>query len=110
MTFADASTLEVSSGDIGAKTIAPSKGTLVIAEKFDGKWKLLFNGRSLPIEKSPEGYPAFSISEKGVIQIFHDGTQRRALISLQAIVIITLIVLAAPRGRRRREVPLEELA
>lgn len=110
MTFADASTLEVSSGDIGAKTIAPSKGTLVIAEKFDGKWKLLFNGRSLPIEKSPEGYPAFSIPEKGVIQIFHDGTQRRALISLQAIVIITLIVLAAPRGRRRREVPLEELA
>ena len=110
ITFADASTLEVASGNIGAKTIAPSKGKLVIAEKFDGKWKLLFNGRSLPIEKSPEGYPAFSIPEKGVIQIFHDGTQRRALISLQSIVIITLIVLAAPRGRRRREVPIEELA
>ena len=110
LTFADASTLEVASGDIGAKTIAPSKGTLVIAEKFDGKWKLLFNGRSLPIEKSPEGYPAFSIPEKGVIQIFHDGTQRRALISLQFIFILTLIILASPRGRRRREVPIEELA
>ena len=110
ITFADASTLEVASGNIGAKTIAPSKGMLVIAEKFDDKWKLLFNGRSLPIEKSPEGYPSFSIPEKGVIQIFHDGTQRRALVSLQTIVIITLIILAAPRGRRRSEVPHEELA
>lgn len=110
LTFTDGSFIGIPSGAIGAKTIAPGKGIITIAEKFDGKWKLLFNGRSIPIEKTVDGYPAFSIPDKGVVQIFHDGTQRRALISLQLIALLTLMVLAAPSGRRRREVPIEELS
>lgn len=108
--FRDGSQLGIPSGAIGAKTIVPGAGTITIAEKFDGKWKLLFNGQAIPIERSSDGYPMFTVPGKGVVQIFHDGTQRRALISLQCIAIFVLVILAAPSGRRRKEVPIEELA
>jgi hypothetical protein len=41
--------------------------------------------------------------------LIHNGVSRRAWISLQLIIVLTVIVLALPAGRKRREVPLEEL-
>jgi hypothetical protein len=42
--------------------------------------------------------------------LLHDGTKHRALISMQLIALLVVIVLSLPAGRRRREVPVEELA
>ena len=33
----------------------------------------------------------------------HDGTKRRALLSLQIIIVLSVVVLALPAGRRRKE-------
>jgi hypothetical protein len=42
--------------------------------------------------------------------VIYDGTSRRAWISLQVIFFITVLVLALPAGRRRREIEDAELA
>jgi predicted transcriptional regulator len=51
----------------------------------------------------------FKISEPGEFSLTHDGTNRKAWISIQLIALISVIVLALPAGRRKREVPLKEL-
>jgi len=43
------------------------------------------------------------------VLVTHDGTARRGWISIQLIVILSVIILALPSGRKRKEVPLEEL-
>jgi hypothetical protein len=49
------------------------------------------------------------IDMPGEISLIHDGTARRGWVSLQLISLLTLVVLALPAGRKRKEVPLEEL-
>ena len=48
--------------------------------------------------------------EAGEISLLHDGTIRRAWLSLQLIAWTLVIVLAAPAGRRKREISEKELA
>ncbi|CAB4682716.1 unannotated protein [freshwater metagenome] len=84
-------------------------GTILLAEKYDQAWKLLLDGRSITLGKSEFGVPAFVIDMPGEISLTHDGTARRGWVSLQLISLLTLIVLALPAGRKRKEVPLEEL-
>jgi predicted transcriptional regulator len=81
----------------------------LLAEKYDKAWHLLLNGKVVPIEQHPFGIPMFKISEPGEFSLTHDGTNRRAWISIQLITLISAIVLALPAGRRKREVPLKEL-
>ena len=99
----------VNSNDISANGYVSSSGTIIIAEKFDKSWRLLLNGVAVPLEKNEFGLPVFKIAQPGEVLITHDGTARRGWISLQLIVIIFVIILALPAGRRRKEVPLEEL-
>jgi len=80
-----------------------------LAEKYDKSWHLMLNGKPVPLQEHPYGIPIFEIQEQGEILLTHDGTNRRAWISLQLIALISTIVLALPAGRKRREVPLEEL-
>jgi GT2 family glycosyltransferase len=87
----------------------PGEGVIVLAEKFDKNWELLLDGRLIKASENQYGLPEFKIPSQGNISLIHNGTSRRAWVSLQLIVIITVIILALPSGRKRREVPLEEL-
>jgi len=99
----------ISSTDKAAIGFVPGEGIILLAEKFDTSWQLLLNGKVVPLEQHPFGIPSFKIAEPGEISLTHNGTSRRGWISIQIIALLTAIVLALPAGRKRREVPLEEL-
>jgi hypothetical protein len=99
----------ISSSDNASNYYVSGQGVVLLAEKYDKRWRLLMNGRFIPIEEHPFGIPMFKILEAGEFSLIHDGTYRRAWISFQLIVLMTAIVLALPAGRRKREVPLQVL-
>jgi GT2 family glycosyltransferase len=99
----------ISSTDVSAEADVPMPGTIRVAEKFDTNWRLLLDGKRVPLTKSSDGLPTFQIPQAGHITLSHDSTLHRGLLSLQLIALITVVVLALPGGRRRREVPIEEL-
>ena len=98
------------SGKIGAEGKLNSPGTVIITEKFDARWKMLLNNSYLEAKETENGVPRFIAPEPGDYVIFHDATSRRGWISLQIIAFTSLIVLALPARRRRREMREEELA
>jgi hypothetical protein len=99
----------LNSTDRAATAYVPGPGVVILAEQFDKSWQLLLNGKLIKLEQNQFGVPIFKIPEAGDISLIHNGVSRRAWISLQLIIILTVIVLALPAGRKRREVPLEEL-
>ena len=99
----------IPAGDIGAQGIAPIAGQILLAEKYDRSWRLIDNGASIPLEHATSGLPIFSLTAPGKVTILFDGTAHRALISLQLLTVLIASVMALPSGRRRRQVPLEEL-
>lgn len=107
---ADGSYSSLKSGAIGATGNLTSTGSVIVTEKYHERWKLLLNGKYVEATETENGTPRFVISEPGEFILFFDGTSRRAWISWQIIVAISLIVLALPARRRRREIRVEELA
>ncbi len=101
---------QINSTKVGAVGEITTPGTITLAEKFDTGWKLIVNGNQVKVSESELGLPTFVVSEVGAITLLHDGTKHRALISAQLIALLTVVVLSLPAGRRRREVPVEELA
>ena len=99
----------INSSDKSSSAYIPTEGVIILAEKYDKAWHLLLDGKLIKVEQNQYGLPVFKIPNKGNISLIHDGTNRRAWISIQLIVILSAIILALPAGRRRREVPLEEL-
>jgi hypothetical protein len=99
----------LNSTDKASTDYVPGPGVVFLAEQFDKSWQLLLNGKQIKLEQNQFGVPIFKIPEAGDISLIHNGVSRRAWISLQLIIILTVIVLALPAGRKRREVPLEEL-
>ena len=99
----------LNSTDRASTAYVPGPGVVILAEQFDKSWQLLLNGKLIKLEQNQFGQPIFKIPEAGDISLIHNGVSRRAWISLQLIIILTVIVLALPAGRKRREVPLEEL-
>jgi hypothetical protein len=97
----------LNSSNIGATDELKTPGTVTIAEKYDEGWKLIVNGTSIELQKSPIGLPYFDVAEIGPISLIHDGTAHRALISLQIISFLVVLILALPAGRRRRELSKE---
>jgi GT2 family glycosyltransferase len=88
----------------------PSAGVVTLTENFSRGWQLSQSGQRLARSRSALDLPVFSISEPGEVELFYDGTMRRGWSSLQFVVLITVLTLALPAGRRRREISEEELA
>ena len=105
----DYSTKIIPSTNISAEGDLSQPGVIVVAEKYDQNWRLLLDGQRVPLQHASNGLPIFTIEHSGHITVLHDGTLHRSLISLQLIILITVVVLSLPAGRRKREVPIEEL-
>ena len=73
-------------------------------------WKMLLNDQYLEVKETENGVPRFIAPEAGDFVIFHDATSRRGWISIQIITFVSLILLALPARRRRREMREEELS
>ena len=94
----------------GIKATVPEPGTVTITENFSNGWRIYQDGfRSARIQDT-NGLPTFEVTGAGEITVFHDGTSRRAWISLFVIVLVTVVVLALPAGRRKREISEKVLA
>lgn len=98
------------SGDVGARTIILSPGRVLLTESFDRSWQILENGYRLERIESEQGLPLFIATEAGEISLLHDGTIRRAWLSFEIIAWVVVFILAAPAGRRKREISEKELA
>ena len=97
-------------GEVGARTTVPSEGTVTVTEAYDRSWQILENGYRLSRTENELGLPIFSATEAGEISLIHDGTIRRAWLSLGVIIWVVVIILALPAGRRKREISEKELA
>ena len=99
----------IPAGDVGALGVVKSAGVISLAEKYDRSWRLLINGASVPLQHADNGLPIFTIPTSGKVSLLFDGTAHRGLISLELMTLLVAIVMALPSGRRKRQVPLEEL-
>lgn len=100
------SVLEVELGTV----IAPGAGTVTLTENYSQGWQALSAGIRLERTKNQYGLPDFKVYEAGEINFLHDGTSRRAWLSLFLIALVTSIVMALPAGRRRRELSDREVS
>jgi hypothetical protein len=98
----------VQQGKLGITVNEP--GELTVTENYSQGWRAMQDGSRLERKRSVDGMPVFTVTEPGTVTLMYDGTSRRAWISFQTIVIVTVIVLALPAGRRRREIEDAELA
>ena len=107
---ADGVRKELEAGEVGARTYVPSAGTLILTETYNRSWQVLENGYRLDRNKNEQGLPTFTVTEAGEISLIHDGTIRRGWLSLQLILIVIVLVMALPAGRRKSEISEKELA
>jgi hypothetical protein len=94
----------------GIKARVPEPGTVTITENFSGGWRIYQDGFKSARIQDEDGLPTFEVTSAGDITVFHDGTLRRAWISFFLIVLVTVVVLALPGGRRKREISEKVLA
>ncbi|MEY3919751.1 MAG: hypothetical protein RLZ15_545 [Actinomycetota bacterium] len=95
--------IAIPTNDISADFSVAKPGTLRLAENFDSNWKVIGNGKYLERKVNSNNLPEFVIEEPGDYLLIHDGTVRRALLSLQIIFLMVALVMAAPAGRRKRD-------
>lgn len=95
--------------ELGA-VIAPGAGTITLTENYSQGWQALADGVRLERSENQYGLPEFKVFEPGEINFLHDGTSRRAWLSLFLIALTTSIVMALPAGRRRRELSDREVS
>jgi len=98
----------LSQGKLGISVSAP--GTLTVTENYSQGWRAIQDGSRLERTRSVDGAPIFTVVKPGLVNVIFDGTSRRAWISVQVVIFITVLVLALPAGRRRREIEDAELA
>ena len=94
----------------GVSTYVPGPGTITLTENYSGSWQIMQNGYRLQKARDDHGLPTFAVTTGGDISIYHDGTKRRAWISFFLIVLVTVVVLALPAGRRKSEISESVLA
>ena len=100
---ADKRVKSIPTNDISADFKLTQPGKLRLAENNDRNWKVIGNGKYLERKTNSNDLPTFEIKEAGNYLLIHDGTIRRALLSLQIIFLISALVMAAPAGRRKRD-------
>lgn len=88
----------------------PEPGSLTLTENYSQGWRAMQEGQRLNRNRSVDNLPVFEVTQPGPVTFLYDGSLRRALVSLQTVIFITVIVLALPAGRRRREIEDSELA
>ena len=59
--------------------------------------------------RGTSGLPYFVAPEGGQVLLTYNGSLHNSLLSLEFLAIMVAIVMALPSGRRRVQVPLEEL-
>ena len=99
----------IPSANSGATGNVSGAGTLSLGESYDSHWNVLLNGQAIKESQSTVGTPEFVLPQSGKVVLSYDGTVHRALISFQLLVFLISVVMALPYGRRKVEVPLEEL-
>ena len=111
LVFTDSSGKSVAlpTGDVSARVGSPGAGTLTLAENYDTSWKIIQNGRELVRSRNSYGLPQFEVQQAGEFSLIHDGTSRRAWLSLEMIIFLSVLLMIVPSGRRRGEIALEEL-
>ena len=111
LVFTDASgkSLAIPTGEFSAHAMAPGPGTLTLAENYSSAWQVIQGGKQLARSQSTFGLPQFAVPVAGEFTLIHDGTTRRAWLSLELIVFLVVLVMALPSGRRRREIASERL-
>ena len=88
----------------------PSEGRITLTESYSKSWRALSEGVRLERSENQFGLPQFKVTQAGEVVFLHDGTIRRAWISIFLIVLATSIVMALPAGRRRREMTDSEVS
>lgn len=101
---------ELEAGEVGARTLVPGPGTLILAETYSRSWQILENGFRLERGQNEQGLPTFTVTEAGEISLIHDGTIRRGWLSVQFIFLVFALVMALPAGRRKSEISEKVLA
>ena len=94
----------IDSQNVSAMANLTSGGIIQLAEKYDRSWRLLLDGRPIPLQRSSSGLPFFTIPQAGQVTLSFDGTLHRALISIELITVLFAVVMALPAGRRRRDI------
>jgi hypothetical protein len=94
----------------GVSTSVPGPGTITLTESYSSSWQIMQNGYRLQKVRDVHGLPTFAVTTGGDISIYHDGTKRRGWISFFIIVLVTVVVLALPSGRRKSEISDSVLA
>jgi hypothetical protein len=107
-TDSDGKVSTLQQGESGITVNEP--GEITLTENFSRGWRAMQDGSRLERQRSVNAMPVFIVTEPGLVTLLYDGTLRRAWISFQIIVLVTVIVLALPAGRRRREMKDAELA
>jgi GT2 family glycosyltransferase len=96
-------------GDVSARVASPGAGTLTLAENYASSWQVIQNGKQLIRSRNTYGLPQFAVHQAGEFSLIHDGTSRRAWLSLETIVFLIVLLMIVPSGRRRGEIAPEEL-
>ena len=100
---AERSSVALPTNKIGATFNLEKPGLIRLGENYDRSWQVFGNGKHLKKSKNEFGLPVFIADGPGEYLLFHDGSLRRSLISLQLIFLIFALVMAAPAGRKRRD-------
>jgi GT2 family glycosyltransferase len=108
-TDAKGKSVALPTGDISARVASPGAGTLTLTENYDTAWQVIQSGKQLVRSKNSFGMPQFAVPQAGEFSLIHDGTARRAWLSLEMIIFLSVLIMIVPSGRRRGEIALEEL-
>jgi hypothetical protein len=108
-TYPSGKSIALPTGDISARVASPGAGTLTLAESYDSDWQIIQNGKRLTRSKNAYGMPTFAVPQGGEFSLIHDGTSRRAWLSLELIIFLGVLMMIVPSGRRRGEIALKEL-
>ncbi len=92
-----------------AQGTTPSAGTVSLAENFDSGWQIIQGAQHLVRVKNQYGLPQFQSTAGGKFILIHDGTKRRAWLALELLVFLTVLLMALPSGKRKRDVSQEEM-
>ena len=97
------SMLTLPSNEVSSNFTVSLPGTVRLAENYDRNWQVIGNGKLVAKQANGNNLPEFNIDVPGEYLLIHDGTARRALLSMQIIFLLIALVMAAPSGRRKRD-------